>query len=1105
MLEAILKSTSLQLFCEEVQKSSSLLVEHLWDTPKALLAVLAKKATNKHVLIVSGKKDERFLESFSAFQSGILDFLPWETLPNEGIPPSLDVSGRRLEILYTLLKDPAKQIVHCNMQSLMQKTLAKNTLEPLCCLLKKGQETSFEGLIDLLTSLGYKRRHIASDKGEFAVRGGLIDVFPVSSVDPYRVDFFGDTIEDIRTYEPIGQKSIQPVSELFLCPAHEWDLLQKEKEPSTLLDYLGPDTIIIFDDLLSIEDEYVALKNLSGIQSRFLFSLEDLLDLLPQFTHLFFLQQKAEELSEVQLAKKKGRAFYSGKDPIQPLSFHFFGKPLSSLRFHHPFIDISSFFSRFENKEASTQEEILLGIQNHHKTPLELNFLISSEAEESMIREKAKNLQVEFPKNTLFTLGYLPSGFVVQDSLFVCLPTPELTHRYKIRRQKWRNTYHIQESDFHQITPGDTIVHLHNGIGKFLGTQIKPNLQGTETEYFQIEYAEGSSLYVPITQSHLISKYIGSGEEKATFSVLGSKKWQKTYSDAKTSVEGYARSLLQSMAERTYLPGFCYPEDSTYMQQFEDEFSYIETEDQLRAIADFKQDMISDKAMDRLVCGDVGYGKTEVAMRAAFKAACDGKKQVAVLVPTTVLAEQHYETFKARMANFALEIAVLSRFNSPKQTKEILKKVQEGRIDIVIGTHRLISKDVVFKDLGLLIIDEEQRFGVRAKEHIKSLKTGIDCLTLSATPIPRTLYMSLIGVRSISVINTPPQDRLPIKSIVAQRDLGLIKNALLREFTRNGQAFFIHNRVETLPRVVSELQALLPEANIVMGHGQMDSEEIDSVFDSFKTGKADLLVSTTIVENGIDIPNANTIFIDRADQFGMADLYQLRGRVGRWNKTAFAYFLTPKNQALPEASQKRLTALAESSGYGSGMKIALRDLEIRGAGDILGVQQSGQISAVGFHLYCKLLKKAVESLRKKQPIYLTETKMEFSLDAKLPENYINESELRMELYYRLGNASSIQEVNEILVEIKDRFGKPPFSVLLLGLLFRIKIQASDLHILSLKIERFTVHLEKQIGTKIFKETLAIPKHLVDLKNLKEFEQGILKILQDWHPYRVKNS
>jgi transcription-repair coupling factor (superfamily II helicase) len=427
------------------------------------------------------------------------------------------------------------------------------------------------------------------------------------------------------------------------------------------------------------------------------------------------------------------------------------------------------------------------------------------------------------------------------------------------------------------------------------------------------------------------------------------------------------------------------------------------------------------------------------------------------------------------MANFPLNIGILSRFKTAKENQETLKKVATGAIDIVIGTHRIISNDVIFKDLGLIIIDEEQRFGVRAKEHLKKIKIGVDCLTLSATPIPRTLYLSLVGAREISVINTPPQDRLPIKTIIAEKENGVIKNALLRELTRDGQAYFIHNRVETIFQVSEDLSKLLPEARIVTGHGQMAADELDTVFHAFKTGSADILVATTIIENGVDIPNANTILIDRADQFGLADLYQMRGRVGRWNRPAYAYFLVPQNRSLPELTSKRLNALVEASGYGGGMKIAMRDLEIRGAGDILGTKQSGEISAIGFHLYCKLLKRAVNALSKQAPISFMETKMEFPYDASLPETYINESSLRMELYHRLGELTNLEDVDALLAEMKDRFGKPPQQVLFLYHLTRLRVFAMQHQFTLLKFGTYTLTAEQQKPKMTLKKTLALPK------------------------------
>lgn len=1092
MLKKLSESPSVAGFLELIQKEPSILIEALWDAPKAALALLAQKATSKNILLLSGSSADKLLDNFSFFSdTEVLDFLPWETLPGEEIPPSADITGKRLEILYALESNKGPHIVHAPLQAVLQKTISPSTLKKLCHKWKKGDSLSFSELPSLLTSLGYKQSRVAADKGEFAVRGGIIDLFPISASEPYRLDFFGDTLEEIRTYDPIGQKSIKKVDSLFLCPASEWDLLKSEKHLSHLLDYLGDNTIVIFNDLLAIEDHYVSIKELPGSKTPFFSTLEEELKKLRQHQHLLWSHTHVEELSDVQMEKKTGRAFYSGKTPLQELKFQFMHSALKTKRWLHPFIEISDFFCSAENKEAATADEILHNISRYAKSSLELHFVSSSEAEELKLKHRLSSERIAIPEKTTFERGYLTSGFAFHDIHRVYLPVTELTHRYKTRRQKWRNTYHTPASEFHELSPGDIVVHFHNGIGKFLGIEKKKNHIGEQTEFMVIEYADESKLFVPIAQSHLVSRYIGAKEEMPVLSALGSPKWQKTCVQAQKAIIGYAKELLDRAAQREIQGGFSYPNDSNDVHLFEEEFPFVETEDQLHAISDVKNDMTSHKAMDRLICGDVGYGKTEVAMRAAFKAVVDGKKQVALLVPTTVLAMQHYENFKERMSNFAVNVGVISRFLPAKQIKETLKKVADGTIDVVIGTHRIISGDVVFKDLGLIIIDEEQRFGVRAKECLKKAKVGVDCLTLSATPIPRTLYMSLIGAREISVINTPPQDRLPIKSILSDRDPSVIQNALLRELSRDGQAFFIHNRVESIFQVKEELQKLLPQARIVVGHGQMSADELDTVFHSFKTGNADILVATTIVENGIDIPNANTILIDRADQYGLADLYQLRGRVGRWNRPAYAYFLTHTHQRLPEIARKRLYAILESSGHGGGMKIAMRDLEIRGAGDILGLQQSGQVSAIGFHLYCKLLKKTIDAIRKKQPIHFIETKIECSFDAKLPDEYINESSLRMEIYHKLGEASSFEEVDTILDEMKDRFGPLPPAVLWLYHLTRIRIFASQHYITLLKFDKLTMTAEKHRGKEPVRKTFPLSQ----MKKPAELEKQVIENIQ----------
>ncbi len=1068
------------------------MIEGLWDSPKAALLSVIFKACKKDVLFIcSDKSENRVIDNLDYFGvAPFFEFPAWETLPGEEIAPSPDIVGKRFEILYHCLQKKGPKVVLASLQAVLQKLPTPKKLKPNCNLWKVGEEIPFDALDSFLDALGYRKEAVVADKGHYAIRRGILDIFPLSATEPFRVEFFGDEISSIRTFDPIGQKSIQKVEEIFLCPASEPKLLEEEETLATLLDYLSKDTIIIFDDVLALEDRYVSLKGLPGSRSRFFSTIEDLLKLTESHQHFYWTKEWMEELSAVEIKERIGRDFYSGKTPFQPIAFEAFGKSLSAKRWVHPFHTIRDFFSPSEDKSASSKEEIFQGIHRFSKSPLQLHFLTATESEEGTLKHLVEDNAVQLPENTFFEKGYLSSGFVLADSQIAVLPMAEFTGRFRVRRQKWRGTYHTPAAEFHELNAGDLVVHFHNGIGKYRGIEKKKNHLGNIEEFLVIEYAGSSTLFVPIASSYLVSRYIGSKEEVPTLSQLGTQKWQRARIQAQQAIIGYAEEMLRHHAEREVVGGFVYDADSEDMQSFESDFPFVETDDQMGAINALKADMTSTKAMDRLICGDVGYGKTEVAMRAAFKAVADGKKQVAVLVPTTVLAMQHYETFCERMANYPINIGVISRFLPAKKVKENIEKAKTGAIDILIGTHRIISKDISFRDLGLIIIDEEQRFGVRAKEHLKKLKVGVDSLTMSATPIPRTLYMSLIGARDVSIINTPPQDRLPIKSHIVERQPTVIQNALLRELSRDGQAYFIHNRVETIHNVAEELQKLVPQARIVVGHGQMSADQLDTVYHQFKSGQADILVATTIVENGVDIPNANTILIDRSDQFGLGDLYQLRGRVGRWNRPAYAYFLVPQRRELQEIATKRLQALIEASGYGGGMKIAMRDLEIRGAGDILGLKQSGQISSIGFHLYCKLLKRAIDAMKKKRSVSFIETKLEFSFNAKLPEEYIGEPSLRMELYHRLGEASSDEETEAILKEMSDRFGPPPEEVLWLYHLTRLRIFAAQLGYTLLKFERFTFIAEKQKGKETNRKTHPLPK----TKDPEEFERAVKELL-----------
>jgi transcription-repair coupling factor (superfamily II helicase) len=1076
---------SLEPFQKTIEQGSSLFVQGLWDAPKAVLLLLAQKITKKNIVVITGEtRENNLIDDLLYFKAqNLYDFPAWEILPGEEIKPSSDIVGKRFEILHSLFWNEKPSIILCPLQSALQKLPKPDHLIPLSASWKVGDELPFRTLETFLKERGYRKCPVAADKGEFAIRGGILDVFPVASPDPFRLDFFGDTIEQIRTYDPIGQKSIGKTDKVFICPADEYALLTQEKTPATLLDYLQAEALLVFDDIIALEDRYITFKGNPAATSHFFLSLEDLLKEKKQ--KFYFAKEKIEELAGS--VSRAGRGIYSGKSTIYNATFEIFHQNTQSDCWNHPFKEICDFFSPFEEKTAANQAEIFLGI-SQRREPIRLHFISDTASEEKHLRADLQEANVILPEKTFFESGYLSSGVVIDD--LALLPMPELTKKQRVRREKWRSTYHTPASEFHELAPGDLVVHFHSGIGKYLGIEKKKNHLGQETEFFVIEYAKGSTLYTPVSQSHLISRYIGATEEIPTLSMLGTSKWQHAKANAQKAIIGYAKELLEVNAARTVAGGFQFSPDSEELKIFESDFPFTETDDQLRAITDIKNDMISGKAMDRLICGDVGYGKTEVAMRAAMKAVLDGGKQVAVLVPTTVLALQHFETFQERMRNFPVRIGLLSRMCPPKEIRKTLQEAQEGKIDIVIGTHRLISGDVAFHNLGLIIIDEEQRFGVKAKEHLKKIKAGVDSLTLSATPIPRTLYLSLVGAKDVSIIATPPQDRLPIKTIIAERDDEFIKNALLRELSRDGQAFFIHNRVESIYHIASELQKLLPHARIAVAHGQMDNDEIDSIFHKFKHGETDILIATTIIENGIDIPNANTILVDRAHHFGMADLYQIRGRVGRWNRPAFAYFLVPRNQSLPEITMKRLRALAETSGYGGGMKIAMRDLEIRGAGDILGTKQSGQISSIGFHLYCKLLKRTVETMQKKIPVSFNETRMEFSYDAKLGEDYIAESSLRLEIYYRLGEATSFADVDAILEELKDRFGPPPPQVIWLYHLTRIRVFASNNQFTLLKFSGNILHVEKQTATKVIEKKLP----LIVTPDPKELEDYLIHIL-----------
>lgn len=1069
-----------QKFDTALKEKRQLLIERLWDAPKALLAAYCLEVLKQPILILTGRQqeEERLYHDLPQFsQAPLFDFPAWEALHGEGIAPSLDVVGERYQTLDAITHSQGPFVIMTTAPALLQKVVSPQTMGRQTLKLEKGKEHPFEALQIALKEMGYRQSDVASDKGEMAVRGGILDIFPTNLPSPVRIEFWDEEIESIRFYDPISQKSFEEKEQVLLTASDEMALINKEPELATLFDYLPKDTLFFFDDLLSLEDRVASLKKETELHKRLYLSTQDLLHQTQKRQTLFFSPYPAFELG--------------GVNPLGDLlELPFYNHKITALPLSHP-------FKRFQG--GSTLEERLDHIlQEGEEKKLKLHFLCETSSEKSAFEKRIQVEEKSLPKHSKIEQGYLSSGFYLEGMDEALVPHAELSQKFKIRRKIQRNAHHTVLEEAYQIEPGDYVVHSGHGIGRFLGYVTKKNLQGIESDFLDIEYADEGRLFVPLTHSHLVSKYVGAAHEVPKLHRLGGKRWAKTKQTTQKAILNYAADLLKIYSQREHGKGFAFPKDSDEMRLFEEEFPFDETEDQLLAIDAIKKDMQEEKAMERLICGDVGYGKTEVAMRAAFKAVMDGGKQVAVLVPTTVLALQHYENFLERVENYGVRVAVISRFQKAKQVQKTLDDLAAGRVDILIGTHRILGKDVIFDNLGLIIIDEEQRFGVKVKEHLKTMKGNVDCLTLSATPIPRTLYLALTGGKDMSVINTPPHDRLPIKSLVTVKNDKLIRGAIIRELNRDGQVYYIHNRVDLVPHTAVHLQKLVPEARIGYVHGQMSADEIDQAFHKFKSGELDILVATTIVESGLDIPNANTLIVQGAHCFGLAELYQLRGRVGRWNKQAFAYFLTPSPKELTPIAKQRLEALTEIGGYGGGFKIAMRDLEIRGAGDILGLEQSGHVSSLGFHLYCRMLKKTFQALRGEKEPLLTDPKIELPLEGGIPSSYVAVQRIRMDLFRKLGEALNFNEIDDVMNELKDRFGRPPIQAINLRYLSRIRLFAAKKGVTSIKLEKVTLTLEfkgkkGEIVTK--KALFKIPEKAQTL------EEMVINAIKKHHPWK----
>ena len=1063
------------------------------------------------------------------------DLPPQEPHPSLVNPHGRDASlttptepNRRGEGDGSPVAGPARVIV-ASAVALMQRTFAPADLRARMRCIRKGDRCNPLDLIEWLEDQGYEPETQVTGKGEIAWRGGIVDVWPLPSPWPVRIEFFGDEVESLREFDPQAQVSREVVDEVLLSPAGELGLLQPRGDGppgpmGSIVEYLPDETVVVWCDLDALRVHAMGYGQQLPEGSPFVMSWDALEEgIAGRGLAQILVSDAVEAVGEatpgdgVDVPADPGEALeWKGMDAYRPM-----GATLPD-----------------PQVAEAQRRDFFLQLHRWQRQRQEVHVFCGHAGE----RQRFLELWREFglgDSTPPVHLGLMGRGFLVPSAGLVVVTDAEIYGRYKVQRPRRLKSPHAQavrsvfEIDFNDFDEGDHVVHLEHGIGIYRGLARLPSPrrrhgagdepEGPGEECLAIEYApsspggEAPRIYVPLAEAHLVSKYVGAGKARPQLSTLSGTRWTKAKEQAHKAVRDLASQLLAVQAERASVTGHPCSADTPWQREFEASFEYEETPDQIRAIEAAKADMESARPMDRLLCGDVGFGKTEVAIRAAFKSVMGGK-QVAVLVPTTVLAQQHFNNLRDRMAEYPVRIELLSRFRTARQQRAVMEAAAAGTVDIVVGTHRIVSPDVQFKDLGLVIVDEEQKFGVRHKEQFKLLRRTVDVLTLSATPIPRTLYLALTGARDLSTLETPPQDRLPVETVVANHDERLVRDAVRRELNRGGQVYYLHNRVSTIEATALRLRALVPDARVVVGHGQMEPDDLERVMTQFVNGDADVLVCTTIIESGLDIPNANTIIIDRADRFGLSELYQLRGRVGRYKHQAYAYFLLPRHAQLLTEARKRMSAIKQYSALGSGFKIAMRDLEIRGAGNLLGAEQSGHITAVGFDLYCQLLGRTVAALKGEAPKERVEVRtridfLEFNASAPLapapedgpavrvrgprleiqvprddgvpvvtsrrrrdtldepqgpesrepaflPLDYVREAPQRIELHRKLANAATAADLAALRREMRDRFGPLPPAVDLLLELADLRLVAAGRGVTSIEVIEGKVKLTR---------------------------------------------
>lgn len=1104
-----------------------------------------------------------------------------DALPYERVPWSRETRQMRMAALIALAQAqlpklqaadaPAPPVVVTSARALMQKTIPARELRAALRVLRRGQRVNLNGLLETWAGLGYRAVAIVEEPGTFSRRGGIVDIWPPNLPAPARLELFGDEVDSLRSFDPSTQRTQAHLNSILIGPATEalpqlgpmarerlaaldlsschpparveyeqemdqlaagiscrgveWYLPYLYTHPASPLHHLPAEALLILDDAAEIAS---TVADLDGQAERLRHDLITTGELPSNTIPPYFQWAELLPLIEARAPIILGYGGLDGR-PVahaSPLARAFASGPRYGGR-------VRQIVEEVEAQRRAGGRLVLVTRQAARLAELfgEVNAPVVT----------CDNIKEPPPPNSITIVpGQLPEGWLLRPERVAAdedghgaepdHPVPLLSFLTDAELFGWskphlrraiRTRAVAPEAFFADVQPGDYVVHMEHGIGIFRGL-VKMEVDGTLREYLQVDYAQGDRLYVPVHQADRLSRYVGAADTPPVLNRLGTADWNVVKQRAKKAVEDIAEELLRLYAQRELVPGHAFSEDSAWQYELEASFPYVETEDQLVAIEAVKHDMEQPRPMDRLICGDVGYGKTEVALRAAFKAAMDGK-QVAVLVPTTVLAQQHYQTFAERLRPFPINVEMLSRFRSRAEQQRVLEGLAKGTVDIVIGTHRLLSKDVRFKDLGLVIVDEEQRFGVVHKERLKQLRTEVDVLTLTATPIPRTLHMSLTGVRDLSTIDTPPEGRQPIRTMMAEYDETLVRQAILRELDRGGQVFFVHNRVRGINQIARRLEKLVPEARFAIAHGQMPEKELEEVMWRFANGEIDVLVCTNIIESGLDIPNANTIIINKADHFGLAQLYQLRGRVGRGAVRAYAYLLYDRAKDLTPEARRRLEAIVEASELGAGFQVAMRDLELRGAGELLGTRQHGHIAAIGFDLYCRLLAQAIQEARERMsrgetassqeredghrtlldnPIAPT-VSLDLPLAAALPESYVPDTSLRLQLYRRMAGLTSVRQVDDMEKELADRFGPLPSEARNLLYQVRVKILAVNAQVQAIACEEGQLvlrsdaleHVDREALQKRLGTRARVARRAVWMPMREDWQMNLLRVLE----------